>query len=69
MMLVQNSSSIDGLSYDVVSKELTVRFTNGTMYRHTNVQKSLYDEFLKSESKGRFYISNIKFSHAATKIK
>lgn len=69
MMLVQNSTSIDGVSYDKTSRDLTVRFTNGTMYKHSNVSDELFKNFLNSESKGRFYIANIKFTHPVTKIK
>lgn len=53
------SGWIDAIGYDSETRQLVVRM-RGKDYTHTEVPSDVADAFSKSESKGRFYINNIK---------
>jgi len=53
-----NSSNISKIGYE--NDTLLVEYKSGTQYRYKNVPTTLYEEFLKAESKGRFMNSNVK---------
>ena len=53
-----NSSNISKIGYE--NDTLLVEYKSGTQYRYKNVSTTLYEEFLKAESKGRFMNSNVK---------
>ena len=55
------SSSVDAVGYDPVSGKLYVRFVgSGNAYVYYAVPQSVYDEFMASQSKGRFVNAEIK---------
>ena len=53
-----NSSNIDGIGFD--ENGLTVRFKSGNTYQYNDVDLTLFNEFLKSNSKGQFFNTKIK---------
>ena len=55
-----NSSNISQIGYDPDLKILIIKFKNGSMYEYLNVPLVTYTNFSKSESIGKFFISNIK---------
>jgi len=61
-----NSSNINKVGYD--NNDLLVEYKSGVLYKYLNVPKKLYEEFLNSESKGRFMNSNIKGKFEYSKI-
>jgi hypothetical protein len=52
------SSNIDSIGFD--ENGLTVRFKSGSMYQYGDVDLAMYNEFLNSESKGKFFNTKIK---------
>lgn len=55
-----NSSVINDVSYDDTNGGMFVIFWNGDTFYYENVPKSLYQEFVESESIGKFFHLNIK---------
>lgn len=54
------SSNIDSVGYDADNKRLTIRFLTGKTYHYNGVDPGTLDEFMKAESKGKFFHANIK---------
>jgi len=54
------SSVLQSASYDVTINLLTVTFKSGRSYDFFDVPPSIWEEFKKAESKGRFFTQNIK---------
>ena len=54
------SSNIKSVGYDPQTKELVVEFRGGQLYLYTGVPSIVYKKFLEAESKGRFFVNNIK---------
>jgi len=54
-----NSSAFSFIDYDEATSTLTISFKSGD-YDYKNFPKSLYEDFLASSSKGRFYNTYIK---------
>ena len=54
-----NSSAFSFIDYDEATSTLTISFKSGD-YDYKNFPKSLYEDFLASSSKGKFYNTYIK---------
>jgi hypothetical protein len=54
------SSNIVSVGYDETSQTLEVEFKDGAVYQYYNVGQNIYDEFMKSPSKGQFLAYQIK---------
>ena len=54
------SSVIMYVEYKHDKKMLVVHFDKGGIYQYSNVSYSVYNKFLNSKSKGKFFVSNIK---------
>lgn len=73
---VENSSNISAIGYDEVKVSLSsnivnilrIYFKNGLIYDYYNVPKEVYEEFLKSESKGTFFHKNINKKYIFLKV-
>lgn len=48
------SSNIESVGYDDESKVLELEFKNGNVYTYFDVPRTIYLDFLTSESAGRF---------------
>lgn len=46
--------------YDPETRSFDVRFKGGGQYRHFDVPKVIYDDFLAAESKGSYYNLHLK---------
>lgn len=55
-----DSSVLDSVGYDEFSERLVLCFKSNIIYEYQNVPKEVYLRFMGSDSKGRFYIRNIK---------
>lgn len=66
-MIPVESSNIEAIGYKDWNKELYVKYKSGTYIYH-NVKKKLYEDLMKSESKGRFMNENIKANHTYNKL-
>lgn len=62
------SSNISEINYDAVSKLLIVHFIKGGVYSYKNVEESVFDDFVKSESVGSFFHKNIKSKYEFEKL-
>lgn len=63
-----NSSNIRSVGYRLSSFLLQVEFKDGSIYNYYDVPESIYNDFLKSTSKGKFLNSNIAFRFRYKKI-
>ncbi len=52
-----DSTAIASIEYTQI---LEVRFTSGATYRFTGVPENVAKDFEAADSKGRFFVSNIK---------
>lgn len=64
------SSNIKSVGYSVETMTLFIEFHNGDMYSYTPVSQPGWIQFMKAESKGKFFIANIRNNPliAATKL-
>ena len=62
------SSNIVSIGYSSAKKELEVEFIGSGVYCYSDVEKEIYDNFLKSESKGKFVHSQIRGRYRYEKI-
>ena len=54
------SSTVASVDYDSKSKEMTVEFLNGSSYVYEKVPESVYSDFMKAESKGKFVAKSLR---------
>lgn len=54
-MKIDNSSCISGFKYDKNKKSLEVNFCHGGNFIYGDIEENLIREWIKSDSKGRFF--------------
>ncbi len=57
---ISGSSVLSRAVYDEKLRILTISFKNGRSYNYYNVPEEIWKSFKDADSKGRFFISNIK---------
>lgn len=63
------SSNIAEVGYDALTQRLRVRFlSSGGLYEFAAVPKSVAEDFLLAESKGKFFHAHIKSFYVARKV-
>ena len=62
------STSLKSAGYDADNKTIEVEFVEGGIYRYFDVPKEIYEALLKAESKGRFYVAEIRDKYMYEKI-
>ena len=55
-----DSEAVTDIAYRSSDGQLLVRFTSGEWYAYEQVPKALYQRFLDSESKGRFFQHEVR---------
>lgn len=55
-----DSSLIKSSEYDFVTKELTIEFSNGSLYKYSDVENQEYVDFSTADSPGREFAVTIK---------
>ena len=56
-----SSSFLDKVGYDAQAKVLAIQMKNSSdVYLYQDVPQELYDDLLAAESKGGFYVKNVK---------
>ncbi len=56
-----DSSFIASAGYDADTQVLSIQMVNSSdIYNYQDVPQAIYDDFLAAESKGAFYVENIK---------
>lgn len=63
------SAWISDLTYNRPNKVLTMRLSNGKYFTIQGITRTLFDRWLKSPSKGRFYHDYIKDNYVLTRTK
>ena len=53
------SSAIRSVGYDARREILEIEFTSGTVYQYDEFPQSLYDRFMRADSKGQFFREHI----------
>jgi hypothetical protein len=48
------------VAYDAAKRTLYLRFRSGDVYRYFQFSQDEYQHFLRAESKGRHFLSNIR---------
>jgi len=54
------STNIVEIGYDMPTLTLQIKFQNGSLYDYWPIKKSIYDQFMSAESKGKFFFKNIR---------
>lgn len=54
------SSNIESVGYDESNLLLEVEFKSGSVYQFAGVSKQVFDEFVSSESAGKYFFKTIK---------
>ena len=67
-MVLVESSNIQSIDYDPERNHLTINFHSGRSYRYEKVPQTVYDEFVNSESKGRYFNYYILGKYDTTRI-
>lgn len=62
------SSNLEAVGYDPVSREMTVHFKNGGKYKFSNVPEHKHSALMKAESLGRHFQTHIRFHHDFEKL-
>ena len=62
------SSTIKKSMYNHISKELTLEFTNSSIYIYENVDAQTFSDFIQSSSSGKYFASHIKNNFNYRKI-
>ena len=67
LVMKTDSSCIKGIAYK--KGGIVVAFVNKKTYFYSGVEREVYNAFLMSDSKGRFYTSVLKGIYPSKKIK
>jgi hypothetical protein len=62
------SSNLISVGYDEPAQTLEVEFANGTVYQYYNVGSDLYDQFMRSSSKGQFLNTYIRNAYPYSRV-
>jgi len=62
------STHIDTIHYDAPTKTLYVAFKGGGTYKYQNVPQDTYNNLDSSQSKGKYFIDNIKNKFYNSKV-
>ena len=58
--VIVSSSNLESIKFDGTAGELFVRFKGGGVYKYANVSVALFENFMDSPSKGKFFHANVK---------
>ena len=64
-----SSSNIRAIGYDPQGKVLEVEFVNGGIYQYFGVSQQLYERFMATSSKGKFFSAHILDKFKTKKIR
>jgi hypothetical protein len=67
LMLGVVSSNIKEVGYDSASKQLFVRFSNGSVFMYDQVPFNVYEDMTRAESVGRYFKGMIQGAYVSTK--
>ena len=68
-MRAVDSSNLKAIGYDPNTRELFVQMArNDSVYKYADVSLNLFERFSNAESKGRFFVQEIKDRFQTTKL-
>ncbi|HEY5536456.1 MAG TPA: KTSC domain-containing protein [Ignavibacteria bacterium] len=63
------SSMIHSIGYEVETSTLEIEFvSDSSVYQYYNFPEYLYNDFMSSDSKGKYFHANIKGKYNDTKV-
>jgi hypothetical protein len=62
------SSTVLSVGYDLPSETLEVEFKNGGLYQYYNVPEAIYQQFMASDSKGKFLHVYVKNAYPCSRV-
>lgn len=65
MLVIPNRLPIESalmkeIGYDPEEKEMYINFHKGGLFKYSNVENDTWDEFVRAESKGKYFHAMIK---------
>ena len=66
---VVESSSLRSIGYDRATATLEVEFKNGGVYRYANVPPALWSAFRDCNSKGKFFLEQVRDHFPPTRVR
>lgn len=64
-----SSSNIRAIGYDEKTASLEVEFKGGGLYKYSGVSAGVYQGFMASPSKGRYFDSRIRDKYPTVKLR
>lgn len=59
-MMHVNSSAINAVGYDPMTRRMKIKFTQGDTYDFCNVPEHIYNDLMRASSKGSYYNDHIR---------
>jgi KTSC domain len=63
------SSNLASVGYDESTKTLEIQFHSGGIYEYDDVKKEIYDDLMKAESKGSYFMSMIRGAYSYNRVR
>ena len=63
------SSNLASVGFDEATKTLEIQFHSGGIYEYDDVEKEIYDELMNAESKGRYFMGQIRGEYDFSRVK
>ena len=64
-----DSSDLTSVGYDEPVQKLEIQFHTGAIYQYDKVEKEIYDELMKAESKSRYFTSEIRSAYNYRRVR
>jgi hypothetical protein len=61
------SSDVRAVGYDKTTETLEIEFLSGGIYQYYSFPQTMYEEFMQSASKGKFFHTQIKNQYASSR--
>ena len=68
VVLGESANSITTYGYDPATLQLDIEFHKGGRYRYSGVTQERFEDFLRSTSKGKHFLAEIKGKYEFQKI-
>jgi hypothetical protein len=65
---VVSSSSLTSVGYDRGARLLEIEFRHGGVYRYHDVPSNVFEELVRSPSKGRFFNERVRDSYRSREV-
>lgn len=63
------SSNLKSVGYDKSAEILEIEFNNGGIYQYSKVPENIFNELMKAQSHGKYFIRSIKNKYPTKKVK